>query len=189
MKTTKTLKALNVALVLAMGVNMTACTEEEVATAIGAAAIVAGAVVIANNTTCHGGYRTVCNDYYTYRGHRRTECREVYDSCLYTTIGSLSAPGVAEQVVTDYNWSTTFKAGFEGSAKFVDALRMAKDEKKIDGLKALGLNKGSLKKIAKGEMPEEKVIDKLAQNLDQDVNATRDMLETLIQTNKEISKK
>jgi hypothetical protein len=181
--------AMAFSMALTLAVTMTACTEEDVATALGAAAIVAGAVVIANNTTCVSGYREVCSTHYTYRGRRITECRQVYDSCLYTRIGNLASAsdaGVAEAVVTDVNWASTFNVGFEGSAKFVDALKMAYHDKQLDGLNALGLSKGAVKKIAKGEMPSEKHIDALAQNLDLSLESTRDMLSTLIDKHQQL---
>ncbi len=187
-----TKKALNVALALAMAVNMTACTDEEVATTLGAAAIVAGAVIIAENTECVGGYRTVCHDSYGYYGRRRTQCREVYDSCLYTRIGSLSQfadANVTASAVTDVKWATTFGGNFEGSAKFISALEQARDQKSLKGLKEIGLSKGSIMKLAQGQMPEEKQINAVAKNLDQDLESTRAMLETLLVKSQELQKK
>lgn len=60
---------------------LTGCTDEEVATSVGAAAIIGGAVLIGSNTQCQSGYQTKCHRVFDYWGRPRQECHSYYDSC------------------------------------------------------------------------------------------------------------
>jgi hypothetical protein len=200
MKTTKTI---SLVLTLAMASQLTACTDEEVATALGAVAIVAGAVVIANNTECVDGYRTVCHDYTDYFGYTRTECGEVYDSCVsrvikresilteptLPTLKEATSKSVATgDSVNEVKWGEAFGIGFQGSARLIGALKSARDEKSLKALTDLGLEKKDIKRIAKGELPTQDGIEALAKSLDQNVQVTRDMISKLVEKAKELKK-
>jgi hypothetical protein len=197
MKTTLKLKSVSLVLTLAVSSQLTACTEEEVASALGAAAIIAGAVVIANNTECVDGYKTVCHDYTDYWGSTRTECREVYDSCAYLTPkredlmkseDAVRASAATELNVNEVKWAEAFGTGFDGSAKFIGALKEARDSKELKALTDLGLEKKDIKRMAQGHLPTQDGIDALAKSLDQSPKTTRDMIAKLVEKAKELKK-
>ncbi len=95
-----TQKFVGAALALTTAVGLQGCTDQEVATALGAVAIGAGAVAIGvaagsddrdhhhgrrrGRRVCDGGYVTRCTTYRDYWGYERRECRSEWDSCRYT---------------------------------------------------------------------------------------------------------
>ncbi len=188
-----------IALTGLIGVSMvsglTACDENDVATALGAAAIVAGAVAIgasgngsgySGGYRCEGGYRRVCSDYRDFNGFFRTDCGTEWDSCAHRRwVGyqvnnhSEFLQTYNEEDVKPYAWAKTFDMGLANSGKLIHALEEARNGN-AKPAKELGFKGDDAKAIANHELPEEKSIRRIASKLDSDVETTRRMLQTLI---------
>jgi hypothetical protein len=183
------------AVALAMLPGLTACDEGEVATALGAAAIVAGAVAIGaagngsgyhNGYRCEGGYRDVCSSYRDYYGNYRNECRRDWDSCAYRRPYRYAGnaqdfeQGYSEEDVQPYAWAETFDMGLENSEKLIHAFQEARNGN-AKPAKDLGFKGEDAQRISEHKMPKDESIRRIAGKLDLDVETTREMLETLIE--------
>ncbi len=180
---TKRIVALGLTLGLAS--QMTACTDREIANAVGTAAIIGGAVIIANNTRCEGGYKTSCNYYRDYRGRSHRQCREYYDSCAYLVpkaverIGGVTVPVVAEEALNEVKWSSEFLMSYDASQKFIDGMKLARDGE-MQALLDLGLSKADVKSLVESKIPSAEGLDKLAQTLDADSWSVNRMVKNIV---------
>lgn len=172
-------------LMMTATVSMSACTDEQIATGIGVGAVVGGAILIGANTRCEGGYRNECHSYIDYWGHRRHECRQVYDSCAVLRPRFAMETGVAasinENVINEVSFGTTFGLGFDASKRLIDSFDAARAGD-LQALKDLGLSKTDLNRLAKFKMPTARGVDALARTLEQDQAQVRSMLDRLLET-------
>ena len=170
----KSKSVLIAATVLLSGLQMSGCRDGEVANAVGAAAIVGGAIVIANNTRCEGGYRNVCNSYHTYYGSYVTECRNTYDSCAFLVPkdnGDESGPRrVTDESVNAVNWAPAFGVSFDASEKFINVLKKTRAGD-AQALKALGFEDEDLQAMINNQLPTFWGLDAAAKNLNLDYSS------------------
>ncbi len=191
MKTFISRKNILVALMLAaVSLQLTACTDEEVATAVGVGAIVGGAVLIGSQTNCQGAYRTVCHDFRDYYGHWHSECRREWDSCAYLVPkrealaeGEIKSIEPSEKIVNEVTWGETFGMSFDTSQKLLDAVNKSRSGDRF-ALGSLGLSDSDMRKIAQLQLPSDVGIDLLAKNLDTDGATVRKMFVRLIEVQK-----
>jgi len=178
---------------LASSTSFTACKSSDVANALGTAAIIGGAVVIANNTRCEGGYVERCHYFNDYYGHSVRECRQSYDDCAYLVPKSLKGLSDAEMqtvvdnadlAVTDVNWGQAFGIGFDASQTFIDAMKSARDGHK-DSLTALGMSDDDINKLTQSKMISDSGVDALSQNLNVQKANANFMLREIIRVTQE----
>src|SRR4051812_19671431 len=104
---------LPIAALMAISPALHGCTDEEVATTLGVAAVAAGvtAIVVADGNgghydhdECRDNYRNVCHEYRDYYGNYQRECRnEYYNGCGYNSgpnWSTLAAAPAASQELT-----------------------------------------------------------------------------------------
>ena len=163
------------------------CNDTErtvVAGAIIGAAI--GVIVSSPGPTCHGGYVNRCSEYRDYRGYRRRDCRETYDSCARTYAQRIdldlqlgdSSPQVVNKVrFSDEtaNIASGFKMSFDSAEKLsqsVEALRQGDKAQMLN----LGLSDQDLWSVAQGQKLNDDTALKVAQNL----NLSMDSVQSLV---------
>ncbi|MDR3607710.1 MAG: hypothetical protein P4M08_10055 [Oligoflexia bacterium] len=200
MKTKKILtNALTLIALASIVPTLSACTDVQIAEAVGAGAIIAGAVAIGATTHCVPGYDQVCHTFPDYYGNPVTECADQYDSCATlapNTMASISARGqlpganISAQavpptnVVNNINWGKTFGIGYDASAQLISASKTARDKQDPSALYALGLSEDDLKNLAQYQLPSAAGIDAMARKLDQKPSSIKSMLQTLISESK-----
>ncbi len=196
-----TKRLMGVALVASMGLGgLSACTDREVASAIGGLAVGAAVANAANDRDyrggrgyrgyeCVGGYRQTCQTYYDYYGRPRRECRNYYDSCAsrrgryYRSTGAeLSLPTAmlkeSAPVVSETRFAETHGLSVDASSKLIASLQKARNGS-MQSLLDLGLSKADIEKVAKFELPSKEGVDAMARNLDQQPASTEAMLKKL----------
>lgn len=166
--------------------NLTACTDEEVATTIGIGAIIGGAILIGANSHCVAGYKQVCHDFRDFRGRIRSECREEYDSCATTSLNAVrnvqdAQSGALDQVVSDVNWGKTFGMSYQSSGQLISSLKDA-GQGDTKALENLGLSSSDTKKLASLQLPSDDGVRAVAFVLDTDKTVVKNMFGQLIQT-------
>jgi hypothetical protein len=195
---------------------MNACTDQQIAQAIGDTAIIAGAIAIGATTHCEAGYQNVCHSYVDFFGNTQTECDQEYNSCAVlvpngeddiqasASLSSLAGPAsltaqrnanpaaVAQAAlapkVSKIDWGKTFNISYSASAQIISACEDARDHQAPASLYALGLTEDDLQNMSQYKLPSEASIDAMARKLNASPAAIQSMMKTLLANSQSASK-
>lgn len=157
-----------------------------------------------SSSSCHGGYTTVCRDYSDYWGNHRRECTREWDSCrsygghhhlkgvdgssdffaanLASSAKKTAIKSQGEKILNPNNVAIAFRLKRDSAVKLISAVKSARTGDS-NGLKALGLARADLERVADGKMPTDSGINAMAAKLDQSRENTTRMVRALIKGN------
>ncbi len=171
----------------------TGCDSDDAAAiAIGAGAIgiIVGVGIADDHDRCHGGYREVCSTHHDRRGHRRTHCRDVYNSCAYRYEGNFRIAGLTSNNQTSPQASSQVSAqtaavaskyqlSFEAADLLVEKMKAAQGGNVL-ALQELGLANQDLQRLAHLEMISNESVRRVSDKLDTTPQTIENLLSSVI---------
>lgn len=186
---------LTAALALPMMFSTQGCTDDEVATSLGAIAIVAGAVAIGaadhSPSSCHGGYTRECLSHRDRWGGIHHSCRDIYDSCKYYYEAKLDIPGLSDvsKLATPAVDAGTARVAkkyglsFDAAERLTDALKAARASN-LQPIYDLGLTKADLERLGEMRMINDASIEALAAKLETTNEDAKSLVANLLKDSK-----